>query len=76
MMTRLMIDAATRGKLRGLTEPMEFTDESGRVLGHFVPAANADPREPQISQEEIDRRLRAGGGRSLADILKELEQRG
>jgi len=31
-------------------------------------------REPQISNEEIERRLRCGGGRSLAEILADLER--
>ena len=31
-------------------------------------------REPKISNEEIERRLRRGGGRSLAEILIDLEK--
>lgn len=36
--------------------------------------ARALLREPQISNEEIERRLRNGGGRSLAEILADLEK--
>lgn len=32
-------------------------------------------REPQISAEEIERRLRQSGGRSLAEILADLEKK-
>jgi hypothetical protein len=32
-------------------------------------------REPQISNEEIERRLRCSGGRSLAEIMANLERR-
>jgi CDI immunity proteins len=32
-------------------------------------------REPQIGEEEVQRRLREGGGRSLAEIMSDLEKR-
>jgi hypothetical protein len=31
--------------------------------------------EPSVSKEELDRREKAGGGRSLANILSDLQQR-
>jgi hypothetical protein len=43
------------------------------VLGHFVPRDRR--KEPQISEEEIQRRLKQGGGRSLAEIMADLEKR-
>ncbi len=44
-------------------------------LGHFVPLPQTPSREPKISEEELQRRLQAGGGRSLAAILSDLEKR-
>ncbi|MBV8265792.1 MAG: hypothetical protein JO252_05545 [Planctomycetaceae bacterium] len=40
-MIRVTVDSATLGRLRGLHEPLELCDESGRVLGTFTPAAGA-----------------------------------
>ena len=74
-MTKIVIDAALRSKLRGLKEAAKLVDEAGHVLGDFLPASYAKDREPQIDEEEIERRLRAGGGRSLAEILADLEKR-
>jgi hypothetical protein len=74
-MTRIVIDAATRSKLGNLAEAVQFTDESGRVLGNFTPWPDGPKREPQISEEEIQRRFREGGGRSLAEILGDLDKR-
>jgi hypothetical protein len=73
-MTTVTVDAVTRSKLRGLAEVMLFADESGRVLGHFMPVSEAGRREPRISDEEALRRLDEGGGRSLAEILADLEK--
>jgi len=74
-MTRIVIDAGTRKKLRNLAEALQFTDESGRVLGNFTPVPQGSRREPQIGQEEIERRIREGGGRPLAEIMSDLEKR-
>jgi hypothetical protein len=74
-MTSVVIDAAMRNRLRNLTEAMQFIDESGRVLGHFLPIPEAVNPEPQISEEEIQRRLGEGGGRTLAEIMADLERR-
>jgi hypothetical protein len=73
-MTKIVVDAAMRSKLRDLAEEMQFTDEAGRVLGNFTPWPTGAQREPQISEEELDRRERAGGGRSLKEILADLEK--
>jgi hypothetical protein len=69
------VDADTRRKLRDLAEAMQFTDESGRVLGHYTPVQNDPRRRPQISEEEIQQRLAQGGGRTLAEIMADLEKR-
>jgi hypothetical protein len=74
-MTRIVIDAGMRKKLRNLAEDMQFTDEDGRILGNFTPATRNSRREPQIGKEEIQRRLREGGGRALAEIMSDLEKR-
>lgn len=76
-MSRLLIDAMLPTKLKSLSEPVELVDDSGRVVGTYLP--QIDPKqwtdlEPKVSDDELDRRAKKGGGRSLADILRDLEQ--
>ena len=70
-MTRLIVDAAMRDKLRNTTTVLEVCDEAGQTLGHFHPAPPAKRRSP-FSDEEIERFRQEQGGRSLAEILKDL----
>jgi hypothetical protein len=77
-MTKLMVDETLPGRLAGLECPVELCDASGRVVGAFIPAALHtfyDEMEPQISEEELNRREREGGGRTLDEILADLEKR-
>lgn len=71
-MTKIVVDGALRKKLGSLLETIEFTDDAGRVLGRFLPAAAL---EPKVSNEEIEQRLKKGGGRPLAAIMSDLERR-
>ena len=65
-------------KLQGLSEPVDFCDEQGRILGHFVPyprgISSAD-LELDIPEEELDRRAANFHGRPLADVVAEWERR-
>jgi hypothetical protein len=77
-MPTLVVDAVTRAKLAQFTEPVELLDEAGRPFGRFtpLPGPRPDRRQPQVSDDELDRREQEGGGRPLADILAGLERRG
>jgi hypothetical protein len=78
-MTRVIVDPVTRAKLANAHNPLELCDDSGNVLGHFIPlpeSTRGDKREPQIGEEELDRRERAGGGRGFAEIMADLERNG
>jgi hypothetical protein len=78
-MIRVTLDPATLDRLGDYRQTLELCDDSGRVVGHFVPAnapVSSDDMEPQISEEELQRREREGGGRSLQAILADLEKRG
>jgi hypothetical protein len=77
-MTKVIVDPITRTKLAGARQKVELCDDSGLVFGHFLPLEyhSADAgREPRISDEEIERRLHCGGGRSLAEIMADLEKK-
>jgi hypothetical protein len=77
-MTRVIVDEALRKKLHDLKETLELCDDAGHVLGRVTPVfdpALYEGLEPDISDEEIERRMREGGGRTLAEILADLEKR-
>ncbi|HZT82257.1 MAG TPA: hypothetical protein VFA26_18665 [Gemmataceae bacterium] len=68
-MTRILVDETLRNKFNNLTEPLELCDDSGRLLGQFVPAF--DPSEwerwePEISEEELRRLGQSGEKRCTA----------
>lgn len=76
-MSKLVLDAATLAKLKELVQPVEVCDASGQVVGRFFP--KLDPSkynlEPQISKEEIQRRLQdKGKGYTTAEVLAYLEK--
>lgn len=75
-MTRVVIDTSTLAKLSDLCQTVELCDPSGRTIGQFRPAILDNPAlQPQITEEEMDRRVAAGGGRALSEILSDLEKR-
>jgi hypothetical protein len=79
-MTKVTIDPTIRAKLFNLTEPLEFMDEDGQLLGYFSPkSAQARPLYENVkvpfSDEEVQRLKQQPPGRPLADILAELQGR-
>lgn len=76
-MNRIIVDDVMRSKLGDLQFPTELQDESGRVLAYITPAV--DPSEyaeleSPLSEEELTRREKEGGGRPLSEILADLEK--
>jgi hypothetical protein len=70
-MTQIMIDAQVRSKLMNLSSSLELVDETGRVLGVFTPRTS---KEPQISEEVLDRREQEQESFSTAEVLAHLEK--
>ena len=77
-MTRVIVDEILRNKLHNLAQPLELCDESGRILGRVFPAVDPsqyEPQEPQVSEEELDRREQANERRyTTAEVLAHLEK--
>ncbi len=78
-MGKLTLDSELRSKLNGLNEPMEVCDETGNTVGYFLPHPlyedlfyTALAAESPHSKEELKRRHRESGGRSLAEIWQGL----
>ena len=64
-MTRITLDRATIELLHNLSEPLEFCDETGWLLGTFIPEA-AELVEATVSAEKLHRHeLEAGFGEEI-----------
>ena len=77
-MNRIVIDQASVEKLGALEQLAELCDESGHVLGYFTPTQDRslyEGVESPISGEELTRRIKDGGGRTLPEIMADLERR-
>jgi hypothetical protein len=76
-MTKVICDAVLREKLHDLTGPLELCDESGHILARVVPVLDPElyaSSEPQISGEELDRRIASRGKTyTMAEVLAHLE---
>lgn len=76
-MTSIVLDNVLRSKLMDFARPMELCDETGRVLGMFVPAvdyAAIERARPLISDDELDRRNHSASF-TTAEILARLAKR-
>ncbi len=79
-MSKVILDAETRAKLKGLNGQLELYDEQGNLLAVCLPpatyraiAATANP----FTEEEIKAAFsQPKTGRPLAEILAELRGRG
>ena len=77
-MDRIVIDQVNSVKFGGLAHAAELCDEAGHLLGYFTPAHTRSLYEGihiPVSEEELDQIEREGGGRSLAEIMADLEGR-
>jgi len=77
-MTRITLDSTMLAALSSVGQQVELCDTSGRLLGYFVPVVAATQYADSpcpVSEDELDRREREGGGRTLAEILADLERR-
>jgi hypothetical protein len=78
-MSRVVLDTQLRAQLNGLQEGLEFCDENGKTLGHFVPVPvyhelMAAWSKAHLSDAELQSRRDEPKGRTLAEIWKRLGQ--
>ena len=77
-MPQVFLTEAQLRLLPNLSEPLDLCNESGQVLGHFLPAVDLsqyEPLEPQISREEMQRRKQSKEKRyTTAEVLAYLEK--
>ena len=77
-MSTLVFDQSTIAKFKTVVVSAEVRDERGMLIGYFQPAVtpeNVDQYECPMSEEELLRLANEGGGRPLADILRDLRSR-
>jgi hypothetical protein len=73
-MNRIIVHDPLKTQLDGLDEPVEVVDETGRRLGHFVPApAVMASDDCPYSSDELERMRGEEGGRPLPEVWKSLE---
>jgi hypothetical protein len=76
-MTRLVLNRDILSKIGPLDQSLEICDDSGHTLGFFKPLTDQEhyhDLQPLISREEIERRKQIKEGRSLKEILADLER--
>ena len=64
-MTRITLDRATMELLHNLSEPLEFCDETGWLLGTFTPEAARTSRGDRFGRKAAS--PRSGGGTRPGD---------
>jgi hypothetical protein len=75
-MTRITLDEPLKSQLDDLVGPVEFCDQSGRVMGRYIPAfeaADYTPLVPQVSNDELRRRQASREWYSTAEVLNHLK---
>jgi hypothetical protein len=73
-MNQLLVDDELRSKLDDLSHGIELRDESGRVVGYFVPASSSEEADDarvssMFSDEEIAAARNEPGGLTIEEVL-------
>jgi hypothetical protein len=73
-MTQIVVDTGLREKFPTFEKEFEFRDESGSLLGYFVPPEERDREwyewaRQQFPPERLAELRKQVGGRSLAEII-------
>ena len=76
-MNRIVVEPSIRASLDNLSSRLELCDESGEILGYFVPASERDPllyawARTEFTDEEIDLALQEPGGLTIEEVLADL----
>ncbi len=74
-MSRITISREMKEQLQGVKHLAELCDENGQVIGCFVPETDRSCLEPQVSEEELDRREKSNERRfTTQEVLDFLEK--
>lgn len=78
-MTTIVIEQVLREKLQDLNHEVEIRDEAGKTVGRFLPEGDYmkllyDRAKLMFDEASIETARQQTGGRSLAEILRDLER--
>ena len=76
-MPSLILDQSAIDKLKAVEVGVEVRDHQGNLIGFFRPAVipnDVEQYECPVSEAELLRRAREGGGRPLPDIMDDLRK--
>jgi hypothetical protein len=76
-MSSVVLDPKSLEQLRRAEELVEIRDEAGQLIGYFTPRIDRslyESAEVPVSEDELRRRAQKGGGRTLDEILTDLER--
>lgn len=71
-MNRLIVRDEILERFQSVVAPLQICAPDGRLLGHFTPAER--PYEPEYDEADLNRRIAEGGGRPLADIIRDIKK--
>src|SRR5258705_13846182 len=71
-MSRIILERNVAARLKNLSEETEVCDEAGIVVGRFFPEKRIKSPYTDAQLDEFEKDL---GGRSLAEILRDLEKK-
>lgn len=77
-MTRVVLDSASEAQFANVTGRVEVCSGAGRILGFYLPVADPalyDQHWSPFTSQQLDEFEREPGGRSLAEIISDLEKR-
>ena len=75
-MQTVIVDETLTLKLEKANAPIEIVTRDGRRLGFFTPGPPMKyDLDPKISEEELQKREQRTSGRTLAEIMADLEKR-
>jgi hypothetical protein len=78
-MSQVQVETSLADMLRKQPSGTELVDAEGRVIGYFMPSSLSlrelyDQAWDQFDQRDFDAALAEGGGRPLAEILRDLRK--
>lgn len=78
-MTKMLLDSSLRDKLNSFHEEVELCDETGKTVGHFLPAATYRDLLMGLSESVFDPQDVAlgrtqKGGKTLLEIWQQLNR--
>ena len=79
-MNRVIVDTVVRARLDNLNSAMELCDESGAILGYFVPASDQKRAlykwvQESVTDEELHQAFKESGEYTLKEVLAGLKDK-